>query len=526
MIVDAYTVVGGLTVSPEPMGFPELSAQMDKTGVGMAAVTSLRGLNADGRKGNEHLFAGAAADGRLIPIGVVGPRVASADLPSVVSDCVASGAAGLAFHVLPHTSLASLASRKAFAEIARPGLPLVACSLTGSGLPTQLAEMTADLGCPLYLAGAFYHLFEELLAVLEEHGHVYVDPSWLPTPGAIDLLVERGGPDRVLYASAAALRPMQPALNVVLDAELDEVTKRKILATNALRLFGRNKEADRAEAAPQPLPAVKVPATPAIDVHNHFGEIPMLSASTRDVDAIEHFARRAGFEYSVCSSYFAYYDDMDEGNREMLRKIESRPGLLGSPVINPVHMEASIRWLEAFAENDRLAHATITPDTVLDRGGSEDYLRLFAEAAKRGVPIFFNGPNWDFTRLPRYPMGPGYAPFVRGGSAAELEMLREVGRRHPDLPVILGHGMGEDGIRLAVDTPNIYLELSGSYPYRDVLRRAIDTVGADRVVFGTDMDLILPSFALGIYYEAGLSPEEDRLIMAKTARGILRMPRG
>ena len=123
-------------------------------------------------------------------------------------------------------------------------------------------------------------------------------------------------------------------------------------------------------------------------------------------------------------------------------------------------------------------------------------------------------------------MGPGYAPFVRGGSAAELEMLREVGRRHPDLPVILGHGMGEDGIRLAVDTANIYLELSGSYPYRDVLRRAIDTVGADRVVFGTDMDLILPSFALGIYYEAGLSPEEDRLIMAKTARGILRMPRG
>lgn len=525
MIVDAYTLVGGLTVRPERMGFAELSAQMEKTGVEVAAVTSLRGLNADARKGNDHLFAAVAGDRRLIPIGVVGPKVAAPDLPSVVSDCVASGAAGLAFHVPPNTSLTALHSRKAFAEIARPGLPLVACSLTGSGLPTQLAEMTAELGCPLYLAGSFYYLFEELLAVLEEHDHVYVDPSWLPTPGAVELLVDRGGPDRVLFASAATLRPMQPALNLVLDAELDEGTKRKILAGNALRLFGRSDDADRLEAAPQPLPAVKVPSTPAIDVHNHFGEIPGMSASKRDVDAIEHFARRSGFEYSVCSSFVAYYDDMDAGNREMLQKIEGKPRLLGSPVISPTHLEASIRWLDMFAENDRLAHATITPDSVLDRGGSDDYLSLFEAAAERGVPIFFNGPNWDFTRLPRYYSGPGYAPFVRGGSAPELEMLREVGRRHPDLPVIVGHGLGEDGIRLAADTPNIYLELSGTYPYRDVLRRAIDAVGADRVVFGTDMDLILPAFALGIYYEADLSPEEERLIMAENARRILRMPR-
>ena len=525
MIVDAYTLVGGLTVRPEPMGFPELRAQMDKAGVARAAVTSLRGLNADARKGNDHLFSSAAADPRLIPLGVVGPRVSAADLPSVVADCVASGAAGLAFHVPPNTSLASLASRRAFAEVARPGLPLVACSVFGDGLPTQLAETTAGLGCALYLAGAFYPVFDEVLAVVEDHDHVYADPSWFPTPGAVELLVDRAGPDRVLYASGAALRPMRPALNLVLDADVDDAIKRKILAANALRLFGLREEADRVEAAAAPLPAVEAPATPAIDVHNHFGEIPGLTASTRDLEAIESYARRAGFEYSVCSSYFAYYDDMDAGNREMLDKIAGRPRLLGSPVVSPTHLDASIRWLDEFAENDRLAHATITPDTVLDRGGSEGFMALFAEAAKRGAPIFYNGPNWDFTRLPRYPTGVGYAPFVRGGRADDLAMFREVGRRHPDLPVIIGHGLGEDGIRLAADTPNVYLEMSGSYPYRGALRRAIDTVGADRIVFGTDMDLIVPAFALGIYHDADLSPDEDRLIMAENARRILRMPR-
>ena len=525
MIVDAYTLVGGLTVRPEPMGFPELSAQMAKAGVDRAAVTSLRGLNADARKGNDHLFSRTATDGRLIPLGVVGPRVSAADLPSVVADCVANGAAGLAFHVPPNTSLASLSARRAFAEIARPGLPLVACSVFADGLPTHLAELTSGLGCALYLAGAFYPVFDEVLAVVEEHDHVYADPSWFPTPGAVELLVDRAGPDRVLYASGAALRPMRPALNLVLDSEVDDAVKRKILAANALRLFGLPDEANRVEAAAAPLPAVELPATPAIDIHNHFGEIPGLTASTRDVDAIESYARRAGFEYSVCSSYFAYYDDMDAGNQEMLEKIAGRPRLLGSPVVNPTHLEASIRWLDEFAKNDRLAHATITPDTVLDRGGSEGFMRLFAEAAKRGVPIFYNGPNWDFTRLPRYPTGVGYAPFVRGGRASDLAMFREIGRRHPDLPVIIGHGLGEDGIQLAADTPNVYLELSGSYPNRSGLRRAIDTVGADRIVFGTDMDLIVPAFALGIYHDADLSPEEDRLLMAENARRILRMPR-
>ena len=186
---------------------------MAKAGVGRAAVTSLRGLNADARKGNDHLFAGVAPDQRLLPLGVVGPRVSAAELPSAVESCVTSGAVGLAFHVPPNTSLASLASRRAFAEIARPGLPLVACNLVGEGLPTQLAELTSDLGCALYLAGAFYIIFEEVLAVVEEHDHVYVDPSWFPTPGAVELLVEPG------RARPRALRLRRDAAPHAADAQ-------------------------------------------------------------------------------------------------------------------------------------------------------------------------------------------------------------------------------------------------------------------------------------------------------------------
>jgi predicted TIM-barrel fold metal-dependent hydrolase len=85
--------------------------------------------------------------------------------------------------------------------------------------------------------------------------------------------------------------------------------------------------------------------------------------------------------------------------------------------------------------------------------------------------------------------------------------------------------MGEDGIELAQKTQNIYIELSGSYPEAGAVRRAIDRVGANRIVFGSDQDVIVPAFGLAIYYEANLSPEEDKKIMAENARRILRIPK-
>lgn len=99
MIVDAHTMAGGNFVRADSMGFSELFAAMDKIGVDVAVVTSLRALRADARKGNEYLFSLAAGDPRIIPIGVVYPNAAHLDLPDLLADCVANGAARLALYL-------------------------------------------------------------------------------------------------------------------------------------------------------------------------------------------------------------------------------------------------------------------------------------------------------------------------------------------------------------------------------------------------------------------------------------------
>jgi predicted TIM-barrel fold metal-dependent hydrolase len=168
---------------------------------------------------------------------------------------------------------------------------------------------------------------------------------------------------------------------------------------------------------------------------------------------------------------------------------------------------------------------TLSPHVYYEPLGSDRYLKLFEEAAKRGVPVFYNGGQRDPVRSYRAQLTGGSIPWLRGASPEEYEMFLEVDRRYPDLPVIIGHSFGEDGLRLAQQTQNLYLEFSGSHPERDAVRRAIDAVGKDRVVFGSDMDLIVPAFALGIYLEADMSMDEERLVMAENARRILRLPK-
>ncbi len=490
MIVDVHTMAGGYFIRKDPMGFPELFAAMEKTGVDLAAVLSLRALHADARKGNDFLFSMAATDPRIIPIGVVTPNVSSLDVPDVVADCVKNGAAGLALFMGNRSVTPSaLPFRRTLAEAARPGLPLIATGIPDGGMPTQLAEMTRDLGCPILLTATYYGLLDEILAVLEEFDHVYADTGWHSTPGCIELLVKHGGPGRILFGSGAPIRPIQPALNMILDADVGEDAKRKILAGNALRLFGREADAERVESSQVPLPEPRFPSVPAIDIHCHFGVHSEITTSRRDLEAIEYYVERSNIEYAICNGPVAYREDLDGGNHEMLEKIDGRPRLLGSPVISPTHLEKSVRWLDLAAKHDRLVQVTLNPDYEGEAFGSEAYMALWEETAKRGIPVLYNSGSQDIGRTQRWERKMGRDPWIRGGSRDEIEMFLEVGRRHPDLPIIFGHGMGEDGVRLSQRTKNVYLDLSGTYPEGNPVRAAIDGAGKDRVVFGTDLDL-------------------------------------
>jgi len=70
--------------------------------------------------------------------------------------------------------------------------------------------------------------------------------------------------------------------------------------------------------------------------------------------------------------------------------------------------------------------------------------------------------------------------------------------------------------------PNIYVEPCSSYADRDKVRMSIDTVGLDRVLFGTDFTLINPVFVIGMVESSGLTEEEKSHIYYKNSIKLLK----
>jgi hypothetical protein len=103
--------------------------------------------------------------------------------------------------------------------------------------------------------------------------------------------------------------------------------------------------------------------------------------------------------------------------------------------------------------------------------------------------------------------------------------LARVARQFPDIRFIMGHTGGDvwfDCLDIVKPYPNIYVEPCSSYADRDKIRMSIDTVGLDRVLFGTDFTLINPAFVIGMVESSGLTEEEKSYIYYKNSIKLLK----
>jgi len=94
-----------------------------------------------------------------------------------------------------------------------------------------------------------------------------------------------------------------------------------------------------------------------------------------------------------------------------------------------------------------------------------------------------------------------------GCGVADLVALAE---RFPEVTFVLGHsGVGNIdfyGVELITPRPNIALETSGGYT--TVVRDALDVLGADRVLFGSEFPLQHPSVELAKFAALDVTPEQ------------------
>ena len=152
---------------------------------------------------------------------------------------------------------------------------------------------------------------------------------------------------------------------------------------------------------------------------------------------------------------------------------------------------------------------------------AEDLRPIMETVAKYNVPVLF---------------ATGWTQFPGRMYHADPIYVDEIAGRYPDVPIVLtkmGRGIAhyfESALIVAMRNPNVYFDTT--YSNGDHIRRAVRTIGADRMMFGSDWAVVwrwvrepedLYSARLRAVRESGISMAEQAQILGKTAEKLFRV---
>jgi len=108
------------------------------------------------------------------------------------------------------------------------------------------------------------------------------------------------------------------------------------------------------------------------------------------------------------------------------------------------------------------------------------------------------------------------------GESTPMEFA-ELAARHPDTPMILGHTGGdwEVGIRAVRGLKHVSIDLAGSDPTSGFVEMAVRELGAERIIYGSDVPGRSFASQLAKVLSVPLTPAEQSAILAGNLRRML-----
>jgi predicted TIM-barrel fold metal-dependent hydrolase len=196
----------------------------------------------------------------------------------------------------------------------------------------------------------------------------------------------------------------------------------------------------------------------------------------------------------------------DDANRFLVESMSKAPErIIGFLRVNPHLQEHALKSIKDGVKNHGFKGVKVHPRNEAFAINSEELAFPIAElASKLNVPILIHTGEPDTY---------GFAQPTLVGDLADS---------FPDLTLIIGH-MGkrlyEDAICVARWFENIILETSFR-SHRDIAR-AVKRVGANRVVYGSDMPFGVPEIEMMKVRLADITPEEKGLVLGDSMARVL-----
>ncbi|MGI6208408.1 MAG: amidohydrolase family protein [Anaerolineae bacterium] len=245
---------------------------------------------------------------------------------------------------------------------------------------------------------------------------------------------------------------------------------------------------------------------PIVDLHVHAGPHYNFAILGHDADSMVRMMDRVGIQALVVAPHLSIGPAGTDGNDLALSLTRAYPGrLLGYAVPYPHEPETARDELNR-AFDAGLVAIKLHPSMHHYRAVDPGYRVAWEVAQERNSFILTH--TWH------------------GDRYCTPAMLTELAQEYPTVPVIIGHSGGTpegfpEFIALAKSYPNFYLDTTGSNVTGPWVKRMVQEVGADRVVYGSDIPFIDPRYGLGKVTLSGLDDDQLRQVIRDNGRRLL-----
>jgi predicted TIM-barrel fold metal-dependent hydrolase len=222
------------------------------------------------------------------------------------------------------------------------------------------------------------------------------------------------------------------------------------------------------------------------------------------MEALINMCRGAGVDRAVLMPTPSLYPRNRQVAEALDASADGRKLFVGCALMNPRLGEEVVKELEQAVKEWGFRVAKLMPTLHAYRPVGATAHPVMRKARELGIPVTIHSGE-----SPAHPL--------------EIGVLAE---SFPDVPIIMDH-MGYrsyvgEAIAAAKRASNIYL-MTTAVMEPHFIRQAVQEIGADRVVYGSNGPAVRPATQLEVVRQAGLSPEEERKVLGDNAGRLLKL---
>ena len=235
-IIDANTMFGAHPAHRLDLSIERLVREMDQYRIAASLTLSTIGVFYNHVKGNASTLEAAKANPRLVPIATLNPQSYFGDA-SELQNIRSEGFRIFKFYPAEQGwPIDSAAFREALKQLAGLKSPVMV-DAGRPGEPTAVGRMAADYPAPVTICSVSGESLSEVLVVASEVPSIFIETHELHVPGALGLLSNRIGSERIIFGSGAPRRSVASSLHYILSSELPDADKQLVLGGNIRRIL-------------------------------------------------------------------------------------------------------------------------------------------------------------------------------------------------------------------------------------------------------------------------------------------------